>query len=218
MRLRRRQRAPGRAAPLYAAAARAFDAAGNHLLADTALLARAEALAEAGQGSEALAAWRKVSAGAAAGGPLGEALALARARVALAGAADGGDGALAEAAADVGARAEQARRRPTTWRASWLASRLYARLGDGRAAGLAERARKMFEEVKMLSPVKFRPGLDADPDVPSAPAAAPPAALPSIGPAGPRTACAGSSASTSASTASCACTGCWRPSSTRSSS
>jgi transcriptional regulator with GAF, ATPase, and Fis domain len=90
---------------------------------------------------------------------------------------DPADAAVAEAAAEVGTRAATAGRRPTAWRASWLASRLYARLGDGRAAGLAERARKMFEEVKMLSPVKFRSGLDADPDVPAAPAAAPPAAL-----------------------------------------
>jgi transcriptional regulator with GAF, ATPase, and Fis domain len=84
---------------------------------------------------------------------------------------------VAEAVAAVGARAGAARRRPVIWRACWLASRLHARLGDGRGRPLADQARKTFEEVKMLSPVKYRLGLDADPEAPAANDLAPPAAL-----------------------------------------
>ncbi|HXU82841.1 MAG TPA: sigma 54-interacting transcriptional regulator, partial [Polyangia bacterium] len=107
---------------------------------------------------------------------LAEALALARGRIALHAVAGPEDGAVAGALVEVGERAAAAGRRPVHWRASWLAGRLYSRLGDGRAAGALDRARKAFEEVKMLSPAKFRTGLEADPDAPGAAAGAPPPA------------------------------------------
>jgi transcriptional regulator with GAF, ATPase, and Fis domain/tetratricopeptide (TPR) repeat protein len=179
--LRRRQRTPARALPLYASATRAFDEAGNRLLAEVSRLARAEALAEAGQPAEALAGWTAVAGGQAAGaGALAEGLSLARARIALGAAAQAAeDRALAEELAALAGRAAAATRRPVAWRSAGLAARLFARTGDARAGALLEQARRTFEEVKMLSPAKFRAGLDADPDAPAAaaPAGASPAAL-----------------------------------------
>jgi transcriptional regulator with GAF, ATPase, and Fis domain/tetratricopeptide (TPR) repeat protein len=176
--LHRRRRAPAAAVSLYAAAADRFQAAGNLPQAEAARLARVEALAESGQVEPALAAWQAMLA-AAGGAQRSEARTLALARVILAapaGAAAPDAAATGAAAAELEALASAAAaagRRPVTWRASWLAGRLHARLGDPRAAALLETARRTFEEVKMSSPARFRSGLDADPDAPLPTAARP---------------------------------------------
>jgi transcriptional regulator with GAF, ATPase, and Fis domain len=165
--LLRRQRSPGAAVPLYATAAEAFAAAGNTLLAETARLARAEALAEAGRLEEAEAAWRAVHERGGAREPLAEPLLLARARIAVARpAVADADRALGGELAAAGERAAAAGRRPVAWRAAQLAARLCARAGDARATPLAARARNTFEEVKMAIPVELRVGLDLDPEAP----------------------------------------------------
>lgn len=173
----RRQGMPRTALPLYLAAEEAFARAGNQPMAETSALARAETLAEAGQPAEALIAWDRIRSSKASpvvssGGTASsddEMLALARARIVLALPRDNAESdatlgrhisALADAALAQG-------RKPTAWRAAWLASRLLGRIGDPRALHEQTRAAHVFEEIKMNTPTQYRSGIEQDPEAPS---------------------------------------------------
>jgi serine/threonine-protein kinase PknK len=171
----RRKGAPGTAVPLYLAAGQDFGRAGNQPMAQASALARAEALAEAGQATEGLVAWGQIrstplSPGASpADAALGdEMFVLAKARIVLALPLRDAESerelgrhlsSLVDAALAQG-------RKPAAWRAAQLASRLFAQAGDGRASDERARAARIFEEVKMNTPMQYRSGLDRDPEAP----------------------------------------------------
>jgi serine/threonine-protein kinase PknK len=171
----RRKGAPGTAVPLYLAAGQAFGRAGNQPMAQASALARAEALAEAGQATEGLVAWGQsrstsLSPGASpADAALGdEMFVLAKARIVLA--LPLGD---AESERELGRRlsslvdaALAQGRKPAAWRAAQSASQILSRVGDGRASDERARAARIFEEVKMNTPLQYRSGLDRDPEAP----------------------------------------------------
>jgi transcriptional regulator with GAF, ATPase, and Fis domain/tRNA A-37 threonylcarbamoyl transferase component Bud32/tetratricopeptide (TPR) repeat protein len=98
-----------------------------------------------------------------------EELAMTRARVLLAaGAVDRPEvtaAALAPALRRIADRAAALGRLPAAWRAALCAARLWARRGD-RALGndALTFARRLFEEVRMATPERFRPGLESDPE------------------------------------------------------
>jgi transcriptional regulator with GAF, ATPase, and Fis domain/tetratricopeptide (TPR) repeat protein len=172
----RRQGAPRTALPFYLAAEQAFARAGNRPMAEISALARAEALAEAGQAAEAFVAWGRirsspadqaVSPSATSSGD--EMLAFAQARIVLArppedAESDRALGGRLSALADV---ALAQGRRPAAWRAAQLAARLFSRGGDARASDEQARAVRIFAEVKMNTPTQYRSGLDHDPEAPS---------------------------------------------------
>jgi serine/threonine-protein kinase PknK len=172
----RRQGAPRTALPLYLAAEEAFARVGNQPMAEASALARAEALAEAGQAEEALVAWNRVCstttsrADSPSAASLGDEMpALARARIVLALPAENAEsdrelGRRLSALADV---ALAQGRRPAAWRAAHLASQLMRRVGDAHASEEQARAARIFEEVKMNTPTQYRPGLDRDAEAPS---------------------------------------------------
>ena len=172
----RRQGAPRTALPLYLAAQQAFARAGNLPMAAISALARAEALAEAGQAAEALIAWGRIrsTAAAPAASPAAvssgdEMLALVQARIVLAlppetAESDRELGGRLSALADV---ALAQGRRPAAWRAAQLASRLFSRGSDARTSDEQARATRIFEEVRMNTPTQYRSGLDHDPEAPS---------------------------------------------------
>ena len=70
--------------------------------------------------------------------------------------------ALAAALAEHATQAKAVGRLPAAWRLAALAAELFARAGDGRSGGQIEIARASFKEVKMKTPAKYWPGLEAD--------------------------------------------------------
>ena len=172
----RSQGAPRTSLPLYLAAQEAFARAGNHPMAEASALARAEAMAEAGQAAEALLAWGRIrlpdaspviAPSAASSGD--EMIALAQGRIVLALAPK-----TAESDRELGRRlstladgALAQGRKPAAWRAAQLAARLFTRVGDAHASEEQARAAHIFEEVKMNTPMQYRSGLDHDPEAPS---------------------------------------------------
>ena len=172
----RRQGAPRIALPLYLAAEEAFARAGNQPMAEASTLARAEALAEAGQAAEAFIAWGRIrSTGASPGAspadaaPGDEMLALAQGRIVLALPPEKSerDRKLGRHLSSLADAALAQERKPAAWRAAQLASRLLRRVGDARASDEQARAARVFEEVKMNTPTQYRSGLDRDPEAPS---------------------------------------------------
>ena len=173
----RRQGAPRTALPLYLAAEEAFARAGNPPMAQASALARAEALAEAGQAAEALVAWNRIrsttanqAASPEVGSPIDEMSALAQARIALATPAQEteGNGELGHRLSALANAALAQGRRPVAWRAAQLAARLLRRVGDAHAGEEQARAARIFEEVKMNTPIQYRSCLDHDPEAPAA--------------------------------------------------
>ena len=172
----RRQGEPRIALPLYLAAEEVFARAGNLPMAEASALARAEALAEAGQAAEALLAWSRISQPDANQSALpsvasfrDEMLALAQGRILLAlqpktAESDQELGRRLSAVADA---ALAQGRKPAAWRAAQLAAHLFSRIGDARASQEQARAAHIFEEVKMNTPTQYRFGLDHDPEAPS---------------------------------------------------
>jgi serine/threonine-protein kinase PknK len=172
----RRKGAPGTAVPLYLAASQAFGRAGNQPMAEASALARAEALAEAGQATEGLVAWGQIrstplSPGASpAGAALGdEMFVLAKARIVLAlpPPPPDSDRELGWHLSGVADAALAQGRKPAAWRAAQLASRLFARAGDGHTSQEQVRAARIFEEVKMNTPMQYRSGFDREPEAAS---------------------------------------------------
>ena len=170
--IQRRSHALRECVQSYASAAQVFARVGMQAMAAIAGLGQSEALALQGLPAEARALLCEVEAGN--GGPSGtepeastpmaEATALARARVAL---EDPGTscveaGVLAQALADLANAAKALGRLPMAWRAASLAARLCARAGDSRKDELTEFAQRTFKEVKMRTPAKYWPGLEAD--------------------------------------------------------
>jgi serine/threonine-protein kinase PknK len=169
----RRQGAPRSALPLYQSAQDAFARAGNRPMAEATALARAEARAESGQASEALADWDRIHAarsGAASRGASSddELLVLAQARIVLAlpSSTTEDDKAIALRLSALADAALSYGRKPAAWRAVHLGARLLQRAGDARAAHERARALHIFEEVKMNAPAQHRLGLDRDPENP----------------------------------------------------
>jgi transcriptional regulator with GAF, ATPase, and Fis domain len=170
--LDRRRQAGREAAAAYQAAAEEYARAGLPAWVATARLAQAETLAGQGQIGEARALLDGVAAGAAAAAgdgepalsPVGELLALARGRIALADAGTDSQGLCAAAAtlSDAAAAAKRLGRTPAAWRMAALAARLFARAGDVRQGGCRELALRTFEEVKMRTPTKYWSGLLGD--------------------------------------------------------
>jgi len=172
----RRQGAPRTALPLYLAASEAFALAGNQPMAVASALTRAEVLAEAGQAAEALVAWDRIrSTPASPGASLADAalgdemFALAKSRIVLAlprGDAEN-DRELGRRLSTLADAALAQGRKPAAWRAAQLAARLFTRVSDAHASEEQARAAHIFEEVKMNTPMQYRPGLDHDPEAPS---------------------------------------------------
>jgi transcriptional regulator with GAF, ATPase, and Fis domain len=170
--LQRRRGALEKCVPSYASAGTVFARLGMQAMAIIAGLGQAEVLAERGQMADAHARLRdsEVAAGASAeaspDAPWVEALALARARIALCdpevGAAE--TAALAEALVHAAQAGRDRGRLPAAWRLGCLAARLFTRAGDARGDAQLELARKCFAEVKMKTPPRYWPGLESDGD------------------------------------------------------
>jgi len=172
----RREGSPRAALPHYLAAEAAFAAAGNRPMATATALGRAEALAEAGQGAEAMAAWGQILSASTHPESLpviasasDEMFVLAKARIVLSLTSQSADGdrEIGHRLSDLADAAWAQGRRPAAWRAAQLASRLLARAGDARASDEQARAMRIFEEIKMNTPAQYRFGLDRDPEAPS---------------------------------------------------
>ncbi len=134
-----------------------------------ATLARIDVMARAGRVDEAAALLAPLLARGERGGePDGGAeVRRARARILLASKLWDADAAaaLADEVADDARAAAAAGRRAVAWRTGTIAARLYQRLDRvTSAARAAADARRLFEEVRMSTPVDHRPGVDQDPD------------------------------------------------------
>jgi transcriptional regulator with GAF, ATPase, and Fis domain/tetratricopeptide (TPR) repeat protein len=170
--LQRRQKALPDSRRNYQSAVRLFDRLGMQAMAAFAGVGLVEALVEQGMLTEARAILgetetRTSRASEPAGGgpsPTGESMALAHARIAL---ADPGTSlveaaALAQTLMGIADAAKALGRLPMAWRTASLAAQLLARAGDPRKDVEKESARMSFEEVKMKTPAKYLPGLEAD--------------------------------------------------------
>ncbi len=146
---------------LYADVAERFATAGNHVLARTVRILRAETLAEFGRVDDA---GRELKIASSEGSD--DDAALAAARIALSHASVGlaEDAALARQIEAIASRAMAEDRLPVAWRAGILAARLLRRCNDPGWQAQAQRARQHFEEVTMLTPEKYRRPLAADPE------------------------------------------------------
>ena len=98
--------------------------------------------------------------------PKSEALAMARARIALCDPASttAEVASLAEALSERAEKARDLGRLPVAWRLASLAAQLFARSGDARRDPEMEIARTCFREVKMKTPAKYWTGLESDSD------------------------------------------------------
>jgi transcriptional regulator with GAF, ATPase, and Fis domain len=165
--LTRRQGRLAAAVPMYLAAEQAFSHAGNRAMAEASGLARAEALAEAGQGKEALALWKQAqgrrSEAEQVNGLDDEALLMSRACILLTGTSES-DTELGNRLLDLANGALAHGRKPAAWRAAHLAARLFERMGDARAAKAQQRAVGIFEEITMNTPSQYHAGLLREPD------------------------------------------------------
>jgi transcriptional regulator with GAF, ATPase, and Fis domain/tetratricopeptide (TPR) repeat protein len=167
--LARKRRTLPESAASYLEAAEFLAGMGMQPMADVAVLARAETLAELGDLGEAKDAVAKVEARIPAeerrsDASVGEAAMMARARVALRDTGSVDVVGLAEALAAACERAQEARRLPAAWRIASLAFQLLARAGDARQAHYKELAKTLFREVAMKTPAKYWPAMQAEPE------------------------------------------------------
>ncbi|MBN2573991.1 MAG: sigma 54-interacting transcriptional regulator [Deltaproteobacteria bacterium] len=173
----RRRSDLGESGRRYAEAAKRFFGVGMQTMAAIAQLGRAEILAEQGAAAEARALLAEIEAGGVrlspsgtkSATPMAESFALASARVALcdAGTSDADGVRLAEALGRFAEGARTVGRLPAAWRAATLAASLFLRARDARGDASRELAQRIFEEVKMKAPAKYRPGMDNDADAKS---------------------------------------------------
>ncbi|HEY4185298.1 MAG TPA: sigma 54-interacting transcriptional regulator [Polyangia bacterium] len=158
------RRSGNEAAALEAFAYLAVSQSTPRALARAAALTQIELLARTGRPDQAAALLERL----APAQPSDDAeLRLVRARVLLATKSWDGDAALAlaEALAGDARQAAQQGRRAAAWRQALTSARLFHRLGQGTlAAQSAAEARRLFEEVRMSTPIDHRPGIDQDPD------------------------------------------------------
>ena len=168
--LQRRRHLEAESLASYASAAQRFAELGMQAMVATAELGRAEALAELGRFAEARAQLdstetaNRVTSEVSANSPWSEALALARARIALATPqADLPELlALGETMARLSEQAKASGRLPMGFRTASLAAGVFARAQDARTDGQQAQARRLFEEVKMKTPTKYWAGLETD--------------------------------------------------------
>jgi transcriptional regulator with GAF, ATPase, and Fis domain/tetratricopeptide (TPR) repeat protein len=158
----------------YQSAAETFSRSGMQAMAEVAEIEWAEALAEHAEVARARSILYQAETGMGSASqvtgettvPEAEALAMARARIALCDPASTGDEMFV--LADVlSGRADKARdlgRLPTAWRLASLAAQLFVRLRDVRADAEMEIARTCLREVKMKTPAKYWPGFESDGD------------------------------------------------------